>query len=128
MNNKTILVIEDNTLNMKLVRSLLTIGKYSVLEASDAERGIQLARKNRPQLILMDIQLPGMDGLDATRLIKIDPDLKKIPIIALTSRAMDGDNQKAIEAGCDGYISKPINTRGFLKTIDQYLSQVQSSI
>jgi CheY-like chemotaxis protein len=64
-----------------------------------------------------------MDGLDATRLIKIDPDLKSIPIIALTSREMDGDDRKAIEAGCDGYISKPIDTRGFLKTIDQYLSQ-----
>ena len=109
------------------MRSLLTIGKYSILEASDAESGIQLARKNRPQLILMDIQLPGMDGLDATRLIKIDPDLKKIPIIAVASRAMD-DDRKAIEAGCDGYISKPIDTRGFLITIDQYLSQVQSSI
>jgi len=123
MNNKTILVIEDNALNAKLVRSLLAIGKYSVLEASDAESGIQLAREKRTDLILMDMQLPGMDGLDATRLIKIDPDLKSIPIIALTSREMDGDDRKAIEAGCDGYISKPIDTRGFLKTIDQYLSQ-----
>jgi len=123
MNNKTILVIEDNALNAKLVRSLLAIGKYSVLEASDAESGIQLAREKRPDLILMDMQLPGMDGLDATRLIKIDPDLKSIPIIALTSREMDGDDRKAIEAGCDGYISKPIDTRGFLKTIDQYLLQ-----
>ena len=123
MNNKTILVIEDNALNTKLVRSLLAIGKYSVLEASDAESGIQLAREKRPDLILMDMQLPGMDGLDATRLIKTDPDLKRIPIIALTSREMDGDDRKAIEAGCDGYLSKPIDTRGFLKTIDQYLSQ-----
>jgi CheY-like chemotaxis protein len=123
MNNKTILVIEDNALNAKLVRSLLAIGKYSVLEASDAESGIQLAREKRPDPLLMDMQLPGMDGLDATRLIKIDPDLKSIPIIALTSREMDGDDRKAIEAGCDGYISKPIDTRGFLKTIDQYLSQ-----
>jgi len=123
MNNKTILVIEDNALNTKLVRSLLAIEKYSVLEASDAESGIQLAREKRPDVILMAMQLPGMDGLDATRLIKIDPDLKSIPIIALTSREMDGDDRKAIEAGCDGYISKPIDTRGFLKTIDQYLSQ-----
>ena len=123
MNNKTILVIEDNALNKKLVRSLLAIGKYSVLEASDAESGIQLAREKKPDLILMDIQLPGMDGLDATRVIKIDPDLKSIPIIALTSCEMDGDDRQAIEAGCDGSISKPIYTRGFLKTIDQYLSQ-----
>ena len=95
---KTILVIEDNDLNMKLVRSLLKMGNYEMLEALDAETGINLTRKHRPDLILMDIQLPGMDGLRATRMIKDDPDLKSIPIVAVTSYAMQGDDVKASEA------------------------------
>lgn len=121
MKRKTILVIEDNELNMKLVRSLLKIGNYEMLEALDAETGIKLTRKRRPDLILMDIQLPGMDGLRATRIIKEDPDLKNIPIVAVTSYAMQGDDVKASEAGCAGYITKPINTKEFLKSIEQYL-------
>ena len=123
MKNRTVLVVEDNALNMKLVRSLLKMGKYDVMEAVDAETGIQLARECRPDLILMDIQLPDMDGLNATRIIKEDPSLKNIKILALTSYAMEGDDKKAREAGCDGYIIKPIDTRNFIKTIDQYLSQ-----
>ena len=100
MANETILVVEDNEMNLKLVRSLLQLGKYRVIEAGDAEKGIQLARDQRPLLILMDIQLPGMDGLSATRLLKEDPELKAIPILALTSYAMQGDEEKAIDAGC----------------------------
>ena len=88
----------------------------------NAEEGIQLARENRPALILMDIQLPGMDGLEATRVIRNDTDLCRTPIIALTSYAMQGDEDKAIEAGCDNYITKPIDTRNFLKFIEQCLS------
>lgn len=122
MKNKTILVIEDNELNMKLVRSLLRIGGYNILECADAETGIQVARKHLPDLILMDIQLPGMDGLEATQIIKNDPRLQHIPIIALTSYAMRGDEEKSLEAGCSGYIVKPINTRIFLDAIDQYLT------
>ena len=122
MNKKTVLVIEDNALNMKLVRSLLSIGKYGMIEAMDAESGIKIAREKRPNLILMDIQLPGMDGLDATRIIKSDPTLKDVTIIALTSHAMDGDEGRAKEAGCDGYISKPIDTKAFLKTVDKHLA------
>ena len=123
MKNKRILVIEDNSLNMKLVRVLLAaIGKHKVIEAFDAENGIQLAREQKPDLILMDIQLPNMDGLDATRVIKSDPDLKNTTIIALTSRAMDGDAWKAKEAGCDDYITKPIDTKLFLKTIEKHLA------
>jgi len=114
METKTVLVIEDNALNMKLVKSLLQIGKYGVLEARDAETGILLARNNHPDLILMDIQLPGMDGLNATRLIKEDNALKHIPVVALTSYAMQGDEEKAQDAGCVGYITKPIETRTFL--------------
>jgi CheY-like chemotaxis protein len=121
MEHQTVLVVEDNELNMKLVRSLLQLGKYQTLEAGNAEKGIQLARKHHPDLILMDIQLPGMDGLSATRLIKADGSLKDIPVVALTSYAMQGDEDKAVEAGCEGYITKPIDTRSFMKTIDFHL-------
>ncbi|MBW2563222.1 MAG: response regulator [Deltaproteobacteria bacterium] len=118
---KTVLVIEDNEMNMKLARSLLQIGKYSVLEAIDAENGIQLAREHHPDLILMDIQLPGMDGLTATLKIKNDPAVKDITVVALTSYAMEGDEKKAMNAGCAGYIAKPIDTRSFLETLGQFL-------
>jgi CheY-like chemotaxis protein len=121
MKIKTILVIEDNKLNMKLVNGLIKIGKYRMLEAIDAESGIQLIREQRPDLVLMDIQLPGMDGLSATKIIREDPDLKDIPIVALTSFAMQGDEEKALAAGCTGYITKPIDTRNFLETVSQYL-------
>jgi len=131
MENRTILVVEDNALNMKLVRSLFKMSKYAIIEAVDAETGIQLARECRPDLILMDIQLPGIDGLSATRIIKEDPSLKNVKILALTSYAMEGDDKKAREAGCDGYIIKPIDTKNFLKTIDTFLNverEIQSSI
>ena len=121
MKVKTILVIEDNKLNMKLVNGLVKIGKYRMLEAIDAESGIQLVREQRPDLVLMDIQLPGMDGLSATKIIKEDPELKDIPIVALTSYAMQGDEEKALAAGCTGYITKPIDTRKFLETVSEYL-------
>ena len=121
MEIKTILVVEDNKLNMKLVRGLIKLGKYNMLEANDAELGIQLIREQQPDLVLMDIQLPGMDGLSATKMIKEDPDLKDIPIVALTSYAMQGDKEKALAAGCTGYIAKPIDTRKFLETVSQYL-------
>ena len=122
MKSKTILVVEDNELNMKLVKGLIKIGKHRMLEAPDAESGIQLIREQRPDLVLMDIQLPGMDGLSATKIVKEDPALKDIPIVALTSYAMQGDEEKALEAGCTGYIAKPIDTRKFLETISQYLN------
>jgi CheY-like chemotaxis protein len=121
MTIKTILVVEDNELNMKLVRGLIKIGNYGLLEAIDAESGIEQIREQRPDLVLMDIQLPGMDGLSATKIIKEDPSLKDIPVVALTSYAMQGDEEKALEAGCSGYIAKPIDTRKFLETIAQYL-------
>ena len=121
MGNETILVIEDNELNMKLVRSLLKMGNYDVIEAIDAEKGMQLARKNHPDLILMDIQLPGMDGLSATKILKADPVLQEIPIVALTSHAMEGDDKKALDVGCNGYIAKPIDTKNFLTTIGQFI-------
>ena len=122
MTIKTILVVEDNELNMKLVRGLIKIGKYCMLEATDAESGIEQIREQCPDLVLMDIQLPGMDGLSATKIIKQDPSLKDIPVVALTSYAMQGDEEKALEAGCRGYIAKPIDTRKFLETVAQYLT------
>ena len=121
MDKITVLIIEDNELNMKLVRSMLNLSPYQVLEAKDAEDGILLAREHSPDLILMDIQLPGIDGLDATKIIKKDPMLKHIPVVALTSYAMQGDEEKAISAGCTGYIAKPIDTRNFLDILSGYL-------
>jgi two-component system cell cycle response regulator len=118
---KKILVVEDNELNMKLIDSLLKLGHYETVKAADAETGIRLARGHNPDLVLMDIQLPGMDGLHASRIIKTDPELKNIPVVALTAHAMVGDEDRAREAGCDGYLAKPIDTRTFLQTIAQYL-------
>jgi CheY-like chemotaxis protein len=127
MGDKTILVIEDNELNMKLVRSLLRMSSYVMVEAGDAETGMKLARQKKPVLILMDIQLPGMDGLSATKILKADPSLKDTMIIALTSHAMEGDDKKVREAGCDGYITKPIDTRNFLQTVDNYVNGPKDS-
>ena len=120
---KKVLVIEDNALNMKLVRGLLSLEGYTMLEATDAETGIKMAMQHRPDLILMDIQLPGMDGLEATKIINADDDLKRIPILALTSYAMQGDEEKAKLAGCSGYITKPIDTRSFLDYIGNVIDQ-----
>jgi two-component system cell cycle response regulator len=126
METSTILVVEDNALNLKLVRSLLSLGGYRVLEAEDAEKGIQMASIHLPDLILMDIQLPGIDGLEATRVIKETQETRKIPVVALTSYAMPGDEIKAQEAGCSGYITKPINTRTFMESVRGYLNNAPS--
>ena len=123
MAEEKVLVVEDNALNMKLVRSLLKIGGYKVIEASNAEMGINLAKKYIPDLILMDIQLPGMDGLSATNEIKNDPQLSHIPVIALTSYAMQGDEEKAKDAGCSFYITKPIDTKSFLRNISDFFNK-----
>ena len=100
------------------MRGLFRIGNYQIIEAYDAETGIRLAREHQPFLILMDIQLPGMDGLKATQIIKSDPELKDIPVVALTGFAMQGDEEKATDAGCDGYITKPINVQEVLEKIN----------
>ena len=125
MTNDMILVVEDNELNMKLVCDLLKIGKYQVLKAQDAESGMELARKHHPALILMDIQLPGLNGLEATKTIRKEADLNGTPIVALTGCAMKGDRQKALDAGCVGYITKPIDTRKFLDKIAKFLADHQ---
>lgn len=126
MSDAKILIIEDNESNMMLFRDLLTLAGFHVLEASDAEAGIELARAHRPDVILMDIQLPGMDGFNATRIITTDPDLKDIPVVALTSYAMEKDMMEAKEAGCTKFISKPINTREFTKTVAGVISDRQN--
>lgn len=120
MKKKTVLVVDDNDLNLKLVKQLLTINNYHVLEACDAETGIDIAKAERPQLILMDIQLPGINGLEATQILKNDPEMCTIPVVALTSFAMSGDKEKVFKAGCDGYITKPINTREFTASLEEF--------
>lgn len=118
-----VLVIEDNTMNQVLIKDLLKLEGFEVALAENAETGIQLAHEFLPDLILMDIQLPGMDGLSATKIITADPELQSIPVVALTSYAMTGDEEKARLAGCCGYITKPINTRNFGETIAGYLDR-----
>ena len=117
----TILVIEDNELNMVLIRELLTIEGYRVLEACDAEVGLQIAHEKKPAGILMDIQLPGMDGLTATRLIRKDPVIKEIPIVALSAYAMEKDKREAMPDGCIGFIAKPIDTRSFVNRVSKFI-------
>lgn len=112
-----ILVIEDNAANMKLTVLLLQREGHEVIEATDAEDGIRLARERSPKLILMDVQLPGMDGLAATRMLKRDAATSKIKIVALTALAMTGDRERMEAAGCDGYIAKPIRYQEFLKVV-----------
>lgn len=119
----TILVVEDNPLNLKLVRAVLSLSSCTVLEAKSAETGIQIALDTLPDLILMDLHLPAMDGLAATSILKKNPATSHIPIIAVTSCAMEGDGKLAFAAGCDAYITKPINTRSFVPTIAEFLPQ-----
>src|SRR5688500_6003237 len=112
-----ILVIEDNATNMKLSTFLLESADYEVISAVNAEIGVTLAREGQPDLILMDIQLPGMDGLQATTLLKADEATRSIPVIALTALAMKGDEERIRAAGCDGYIAKPLDYKDFLATV-----------
>lgn len=118
-----ILIIEDNRANMKLAALLLRHAGHTALCAVDAETGLLLARTERPDLILMDIQLPGMDGLAATALLKQDPVTAAIPVIALTALAMKEDREKTLAAGCDAYIAKPIQTRDLYNAIDALLTR-----
>ena len=126
MKDKTILVIEDNEVNMKLIKTFLEIGKYRILQARDAETGLRLTREKQPDLILMDIQLPGIDGLSAGQFIKTDPDLKKIPIIAVTGNAMQKDKEEAMAIGFAGYLLKPFSVDVFLETIANFFKSQQA--
>lgn len=117
----TVLIIEDNRANMTLATFLLESAGHKVLSATDAEAGLALARAQLPDLILMDIQLPGMDGLEATTLLKQDAATRAIPVIALTALAMKGDEERILAAGCDGYIAKPIRYQEFLAAVSGQL-------
>jgi|SRR6516164_529631 len=118
---RRILVIEDHEDNRRILRYLLTSAGYEVIEAITGEEGVASAEAQRPDLILMDIQLPGLDGYEATRRIKANPDLRRIPIIVVTSYALSGDDVKALAAGCDAYVTKPFNPRQLLAKIQEYL-------
>lgn len=121
MARKSILIVDDNLVNMKLIRVLLAGEGYEVRTAGDANEALQLLNGFHPGLILMDIQLPGIDGLELTRRLKANPATRDIPIIGLTAYAMKGDEERIIAAGCDGYISKPIDTRALPNLIRSYL-------
>ena len=119
--SKTILIVEDNDLNMKLLNDLLQAHGYCTLQTMDGRDVIKIARDHNPDLILMDIQLPEISGLEVTKMLKADDDLKSIPVIAVTAFAMKGDEEKIREGGCEGYIAKPISVPTFLDTISKFL-------
>jgi two-component system, cell cycle response regulator DivK len=118
---KRILMVEDTEDNRQIIRDLVESVGYELLEAHDGAAGVAMASEHKPDLILMDIQLPVLDGYEATRRIKADPALKHIPIIAVTSYALSGDEAKTRDAGCDGYIAKPFSPRKLLTTINDFL-------
>ncbi|HUK61338.1 MAG TPA: response regulator [Stellaceae bacterium] len=119
---KRVLIVEDNDLNMKLFHDLLEAHGYDILTTKDGMEALRLARQHHPDLILMDIQLPEVSGLEVTKWIKEDDDLRAIPIIAVTAFAMKGDEEKIREGGCEAYIAKPISVVNFLQTVERFLS------
>jgi CheY-like chemotaxis protein len=121
MGNGRILVVEDNGDNMTLISDVLSSLNYEVISAKDGEEGVERAKAEKPDLILMDLSLPRMDGWTATRQLKADPDFAHIPVIALTAHAMIGDRERALAAGCDDYLSKPINIRELAAKLRQLL-------
>jgi CheY-like chemotaxis protein len=123
MAGERILIVDDNATNLKLVAYLMKANGYVVDTALDAEFALEAIRVNRPEVILMDIQLPGIDGLELTRRLKADPATRDIVIIAVTAYAMKGDQAKALQAGCDDYITKPIDTRTLPETIARHLAK-----
>ena len=121
MTDRSILIVDDNPVNLKLIRILLAGEGYDVHTAGDAEEALRILQGLRPRLILMDIQLPGIDGLELTRQLKANPLTRDIRILGLTAYAMKGDEEKIMAAGCDGYIAKPIDTRTLPGVIERYL-------
>ena len=118
---KKVLIVEDNDLNMKLFNDLLEAHGYLTLQTKDGMEALRLARQHRPDLILMDIQLPEVSGLDVTKWLKEDDDLRHIPVIAVTAFAMKGDEEKIRDGGCEAYIAKPISVVGFMRTVERFL-------
>jgi CheY-like chemotaxis protein len=123
MSAKKILVVEDNAMNLELVSDILEAHGYEVFQAQGGVEALETAVREQPDLILMDLQLPEMDGLEATRMLKKDPSTRSVKVVALTAHAMLGDEEKAREAGCTGYIAKPINTRTFADVIGRFLTE-----
>ncbi len=120
--SKTILIVEDDDLNMKLMNDLLRANGYETVRTKDGREALPLAREHHPDLVIMDIQLPGISGLDATREIKADADLRHIPVVAVTAFALRGDEEKMREGGCDDYIAKPISVSEFLRKVASLLA------
>jgi CheY-like chemotaxis protein len=125
---KKILVVEDNSINMRLIKMTLGNKGYSLLEATDGEEALAVVVKERPDLIIMDVRLPKVNGLEVTRRLRQTPGLSQIPILALTAAAMKGNREEAIEAGCDAYIPKPINTRQLPEVVAEMLRRGRASI
>jgi two-component system, cell cycle response regulator DivK len=126
MAGEAILIVDDNPVNLKLVKVLLSSQGYEVRSAGDAEEALAVLRELTPRLILMDIQLPGMDGLALTRRLRADPAMRGVVILGLTAYAMKGDQERVLAAGCDGYIAKPIDTRKFPQLVAEYLAKASS--
>jgi len=120
---KSVLIVEDNELNMKLFRDLLEAHGYKTIETRDGMEALALARAHRPDLILMDIQLPEVSGLEVTKWLKEDDSLKSIPVVAVTAFAMKGDEEKIREGGCESYIAKPISVANFVETVKKFLER-----
>ncbi|GGE47265.1 response regulator [Agaricicola taiwanensis] len=120
---KTVLIVEDNELNMKLFHDLLEANGYATIQTRNGIEAIALARQHHPDLILMDIQLPEVSGLEVTKWLKDDDDLRSIPVIAITAFAMKGDEERIREGGCEAYLSKPISVAKFLETVRHYLGE-----
>lgn len=118
-----VLLVEDNPMNLELATDLLEACGIEVIPAHSGEAAVKLAQERKPNLILMDLSLPGMDGLQATAALKADPQTRSIPVVAVTAHAMKGDEQRALNAGCEGYITKPIDTRMFPLLVAQYLQR-----
>ncbi|MBL4740420.1 MAG: response regulator [Sneathiella sp.] len=118
---KTVLIVEDNELNMKLFHDLLEAHGYATLQTKDGMQALSMAREHKPDLILMDIQLPEVSGLEVTKWIKEDENLKSIPVVAVTAFAMKGDEEKIREGGCEAYVAKPISVENFIKTVSSFL-------
>jgi CheY-like chemotaxis protein len=118
----SVLIVEDNQLNMELATDILAAAGHEVLQAGDAQQAIAIARSQKPAVILMDVSLPGMDGLTATTILKQDPHTSSIPLIALTAHAMKGDKERALAAGCDHYVTKPIEPKTLVETVTRFIT------
>jgi CheY-like chemotaxis protein len=125
MTGEKILIIEDNLLNLELATDLLEANGFVVSSAQTAEEGLRMARERLPDLVLMDFSLPGMDGLTATKNLKADPATRHLAVVGLTANAMKGDEELALNAGCDGYLTKPIDTRTFIAAVNKFIASAK---